>query len=60
MDEIAFTKAKFILRMVGLIGLIFILFCGFIWMDKFHERCVKVKLAELGFDTYYEQTKETK
>ena len=44
------TKEKFILQLTGLLILSGLLFGSFVMVDRYHERYIKLKLAELGFE----------
>jgi hypothetical protein len=60
MSEKPLTKEKFILQLICVIAAVSLLFVCFLGIDRYHERYVKVKLAELGFNPYEQTNKEIK
>ena len=60
MSEKPLTKEKFILQLICVIAAVALLFGCFLGIDRYHERYIKVKLAELGFNPYEQTNKEIK
>jgi len=58
MSEKPLTKEKFILQLTGVLAAILVLLACFVAIDRYHERYVRVKLAELGLSPYEPTTKE--
>lgn len=58
MNEKQLTKEKFILQLIAVLIAGGIVFSSFIAIDRYHERYIKVKLAEIGIEHKKESTHE--
>ena len=44
------TKQKFILQLMMVLAAVFLLFCCFITVDRFHKRYVDYKVIEMNYN----------
>lgn len=49
MNENLLTKEKFVLKLICVVAGMSLLFACLLGADRYHERCIKLKLAELDY-----------